>query len=179
MPTASSRLRKALISRGPQAMVKSQCAPCFDLGRQRSQVTEVHQTSIEKSFMSGPENPHRHKKPATTIAPSCRPPCCGYARAINAHAASRSHTCEQWFGNDERHRLITANLTPRKCLGFKTPFQAILKELGKDAQIRFSRRASFGGCPTGRVSRWPILSCKMRFAGNRIAYLIRSASRNS
>src|ERR1700724_2815622 len=30
--------------------------------------------------------------------------------------------------------VITANLTPRKCLGFKTPFQAILKELGKDAQ---------------------------------------------
>ena len=27
--------------------------------------------------------------------------------------------------------VITANLTPRKCLGFKTPFQAILKELGK------------------------------------------------
>src|SRR5205807_1087887 len=24
--------------------------------------------------------------------------------------------------------VITANLTPRKCLGFKTPFQAILKE---------------------------------------------------
>jgi len=34
--------------------------------------------------------------------------------------------------------VITANLTPRKCLGFKTPFQAILKELGKDTQIRFS-----------------------------------------
>src|SRR5271166_4489473 len=28
--------------------------------------------------------------------------------------------------------VMTANLTPRKCLGFKTPFQAILKELGKD-----------------------------------------------
>jgi IS30 family transposase len=27
--------------------------------------------------------------------------------------------------------VITANLTPRKCLGFKTP-------LGKDVQIRFS-----------------------------------------
>ena len=26
--------------------------------------------------------------------------------------------------------ILTANLTPRKCLGFKTPFQAILKELG-------------------------------------------------
>ena len=34
--------------------------------------------------------------------------------------------------------VITANLTPRKCLGFKTPFQAILKELGKDVQIRFA-----------------------------------------
>ena len=27
--------------------------------------------------------------------------------------------------------VVTANLTPRKCLGFKTPFQAILKELAK------------------------------------------------
>jgi len=31
--------------------------------------------------------------------------------------------------------VMTANLTPRKCLGFKTPLQAILKELGKDVQI--------------------------------------------
>ena len=28
--------------------------------------------------------------------------------------------------------LLTVNLTPRMCLGFKTPFQAILAELGKD-----------------------------------------------
>ena len=34
--------------------------------------------------------------------------------------------------------ILTANLTPRKCLGFKTPFQAILKEFRKDVQIRFS-----------------------------------------
>jgi IS30 family transposase len=34
--------------------------------------------------------------------------------------------------------VLTANLTPRKCLAFKTPFQAILKELAKDVQIRFS-----------------------------------------
>ena len=34
--------------------------------------------------------------------------------------------------------VLTANLTPRKCLGFKTPFQAILKELGKDIKIQFS-----------------------------------------
>ena len=30
--------------------------------------------------------------------------------------------------------VLTANLTPRKCLGFKTPFQAILTELGKDVK---------------------------------------------
>jgi IS30 family transposase len=29
-------------------------------------------------------------------------------------------------------------MTPRKCLGFKTPFQAILAELGKDVKIRFA-----------------------------------------
>jgi IS30 family transposase len=34
--------------------------------------------------------------------------------------------------------VITANLTPKKRLGFKTPFQAILKELGKDVQICFA-----------------------------------------
>jgi IS30 family transposase len=31
--------------------------------------------------------------------------------------------------------VLTTNLTPRKCLGFKTPFQALLAELGKDVQI--------------------------------------------
>ena len=34
--------------------------------------------------------------------------------------------------------VLTTNLTPRKCLGFKTPFQALLAELGKVVQIRFS-----------------------------------------
>jgi IS30 family transposase len=34
--------------------------------------------------------------------------------------------------------VITANLTPTKCLGFKTPFQVILNEFGKDVQIRFA-----------------------------------------
>ncbi len=36
--------------------------------------------------------------------------------------------------------VLTANLTPRKCLGFKTPFQAILKELGKDVVRPFGKR---------------------------------------
>ncbi len=32
---------------------------------------------------------------------------------------------------------MTCNLTPRKCLGHLTPFQAILKDLGKNVEIRF------------------------------------------
>jgi IS30 family transposase len=34
--------------------------------------------------------------------------------------------------------VFTANLTPRKCLGYKTPFQALLAELGKNVEIRFA-----------------------------------------
>jgi IS30 family transposase len=34
--------------------------------------------------------------------------------------------------------VLTHNLTPRKCLGFLTPLQALLKELGSDVQIRFA-----------------------------------------
>jgi IS30 family transposase len=34
--------------------------------------------------------------------------------------------------------VLTHNLTPRKCLGFLTPLQALLGELGRDIQIRFA-----------------------------------------
>jgi IS30 family transposase len=34
--------------------------------------------------------------------------------------------------------VLSHNLTPRKCLGFLTPVQALLAELGKDVQIRFA-----------------------------------------
>ena len=47
------------------------------------------------------------------------------------------HTDIDKVSDEPGHRPHT-NLTPRKCLGFKTPVQAILKELGKDVQIRFS-----------------------------------------
>jgi hypothetical protein len=30
---------------------------------------------------------------------------------------------------------LTTNLTPRKCLGFKTPFQALIAELGKEVRL--------------------------------------------
>ena len=34
--------------------------------------------------------------------------------------------------------VLGHNLTPRKCLGFLTPLQGLLKELGRDVQIRFA-----------------------------------------
>ena len=43
-------------------------------------------------------------------------------------------------GDDELQEIVmTWNLTPRKFLGSNTPFQAILKELGKNVEIRFAR----------------------------------------
>jgi hypothetical protein len=45
--------------------------------------------------------------------------------------------------------VLTTNLTPRKCLGFKTPFQASIAELGKDVQIRFGG----GGAGEGRSKK--------------------------
>ena len=47
-------------------------------------------------------------------------------------------TRPQLSDEDIQEIVLTANLTPRKCLGFKTPFQAILAELGKDVKIRFA-----------------------------------------
>src|SRR5947209_575832 len=49
------------------------------------------------------------------------------------------HTDIDQMSDEEIQDIVmTANLTPRKCLGFLTPFQAIIKELGKDVQIRFA-----------------------------------------
>ncbi|MBU6529027.1 hypothetical protein OGR47_18910 (plasmid) [Methylocystis sp. MJC1] len=49
-----------------------------------------------------------------------------------------THCC-LWMSDEEIQDIVmTVNLTPRKCLGFLTPFQAITKELGKDVQIRFA-----------------------------------------
>jgi IS30 family transposase len=50
----------------------------------------------------------------------------------------RNLDIDQLSDQDIQEIVLTANLTPRKCLGFTTPFQAIYAELGKDVQIRFS-----------------------------------------
>ena len=57
---------------------------------------------------------------------------------VDYDAGCRLTDIDRIFDEEIQDIVMTANLTPRKCLGFTTPFQAILKELGKDVQIRFS-----------------------------------------
>ena len=40
---------------------------------------------------------------------------------------------------------MTLNLTPRKCLGFRSPIEAFLAELGKQVEIRFHSRVALRG----------------------------------
>jgi len=39
---------------------------------------------------------------------------------------------------------LTVNITPRKCLGFKSPVEAFLAELGKSVSLRFYPHVVFG-----------------------------------
>jgi hypothetical protein len=86
------------------------------------------------------------------------------APILNVRGHSKS-SCEVYFGSDSgclpgesagtKRKICTTRYRPdirprnpgdrphdqphpRKCLGFKTPFQALIAELGKDVQIRFS-----------------------------------------
>ena len=56
----------------------------------------------------------------------------GWLKAGN-ESRLRAVGCEAVSDEEIQDIVITANLTPRKCRGFKTPSQAILKELGKRA----------------------------------------------
>jgi hypothetical protein len=44
--------------------------------------------------------------------------------------------------SDIQEIAMTLNLTPRKCLGFRSPVEAFLAELGKDLDIRFHRHVA-------------------------------------
>jgi IS30 family transposase len=50
----------------------------------------------------------------------------------------RSIDLDQVSDEDIQEIAMTLNSTPRKCLGFKTPIEAMLAGLGKDVQIRFA-----------------------------------------
>ena len=59
---------------------------------------------------------------------------------------------------DIQEIVLTTNLTPRICLGFKTPFQALIAALGRDVQIRFlnvALRDRIQGARTLVASRTP------------------------
>ena len=56
---------------------------------------------------------------------------------------------------DIQEIVLTTNLTPRKCLGFKTPFQALIAELGKDVQIRFSKHVTLHSGNSRLIERLP------------------------
>ncbi len=45
----------------------------------------------------------------------------------------------EWeFREDIQEIVMTYNLTPRKCLGYKTPLQALFSERGKDVRLSFA-----------------------------------------
>jgi transposase, IS30 family len=50
----------------------------------------------------------------------------------------RSTDLDELSDKDIQEIAMTLNSTPRKCLAFKTPIEAMLAELGKDVQIRFA-----------------------------------------
>ena len=47
--------------------------------------------------------------------------------------------------DDIQEIAMTLNLTPRKCLQFRSPLEAFLAELGKDVDIRFNGRVALRG----------------------------------
>jgi transposase, IS30 family len=57
----------------------------------------------------------------------------------NANGRLRRDLDLDALGDTELQEIVlTHNLTPRKCLGFLTPLQALLGELGRNVQIRFA-----------------------------------------
>jgi IS30 family transposase len=43
---------------------------------------------------------------------------------------------------DLQEIVLSLNLTPRKCLGYRSPVEAFLAELGKDVDVRFHRHVA-------------------------------------
>lgn len=50
----------------------------------------------------------------------------------------RSTDLDELNDQDIQEIAMTINLTPRKCLGYRTPVEAFLSELGKDVEISFA-----------------------------------------
>ena len=57
----------------------------------------------------------------------------------------RSTDLDHLTDEDIQDIAMSMNLTPRKCLGFKTPAQAFLDTLGKCLKIRFNAPVALRG----------------------------------
>ena len=59
---------------------------------------------------------------------------------INAYVdrSPRAPRCRPEIRRRIQEIVLTTKTTPRECLGFRIAFQALIAELGKDVQIRFS-----------------------------------------
>ena len=64
---------------------------------------------------------------------------------------SRHLDIDRTSDQDIQEIVLTTNLTPRKCLGFKTPFQALIAELGKEVQNRASLKHVASFAPGSRA----------------------------
>ncbi len=87
--------------------------------------------------------PHRPEDHLSREAEAAEGPGVGHARCsriggregaplLPAHGAPLNAT------DPLQEIVLSHNLTPRKCLGFLTPLQALLGELGRDVRIRFA-----------------------------------------
>ncbi len=50
----------------------------------------------------------------------------------------RQTNIDNLANEDLQEIIMTYNLTPRKCLGYLTPIQALFHELGRDVRLRFA-----------------------------------------
>jgi len=59
------------------------------------------------------------------------------------------------FSEDNIQEIsMTINLTPRKCLGYRSPVEPFLSELGREVEIRFALTVALrGGIHPGSMSR--------------------------
>ena len=58
-------------------------------------------------------------------------------RRENVIALPRSTDLDELSEADIQKITMTINLTPRKCLAYRSPVEAFLSELGRDVEIRF------------------------------------------
>ena len=81
--------------------------------------------------------------------------CDAYASWQNGGVENANGRIRRWLprntdldaldDDDIQEIAMTLNLTPRKCLQFRSPLEAFLAELGKDIDIRFNGRVALHG----------------------------------